>query len=714
MAINNSAQITPSYKQALVLQGKGQLESALKIYSDILSFKPDIAEIHFQIGKIFFLGNRFSKSVFHFQIASELKPTEAAIWSEYINSLLCSGDGAAIKSASKQLKKSGLDKRKTIELSKRLLNTASKHSINFYPHEKKAVETVQTALDAKSFAQANSLAKGYYTKYKDSALIAELLARTHSYLLEFDVARDYFRQALTLKPDFFNAAKNFAKSEFEAKNYDGAAAAFKTAIQIAPRSVTAFIGLSQVLVESDRKNEAVELLMNVGKLAPRDGKIDRELGRIAVTVGALSNAVDCLTAAQKKGDRSVQMHIDLGNALVAAREFDRAMDEYQTAQELEPNNHVIFYRQSLALLGFGKIDDAIVKIKHAMTLAPEGTNYLLLYVSMRKFEAGDPIIDELIEFYENPESSIFDQTELAFSISKVLEDSKQYDRVFPYLKAANDSVLERFPYDENHFEREIDDICDYFSEFKLLDFKGMGNEAAAPIFVCGMPRSGTTLVEQIVSSHSRVSGAGEVGFAHKVENRMLKNSDGTIKKLHELGRKELTALANEVDSYLSSLFDEPDRVSDKSIGTYKRMGLLKAAMPNCKIIVLRRDPRDNLLSIYRNRFIEGTHRYAYNLSHLGAYYKQFVRVIDFWRETMPEGFMEIQYEDLIGDPEKYARALIDYCDLEWEDNCLNFHKSKRQVKTLSVFQVRQPIYKSSVKAWQRYEEHLQPLFEALK
>ena len=195
---------------------------------------------------------------------------------------------------------------------------------------------------------------------------------------------------------------------------------------------------------------------------------------------------------------------------------------------------------------------------------------------------------------------------------------------------------------------------------------------------------------------------------------MFTKPNGSLIQLPDVSDALLKDFGSDIWQHLQHLHPDAGRVTDKSIMSYKRMGMLKAAMPNCKIIVVRRDPRDNLLSIYRNKFQEGRHLYSYSLTDLAHFYKQFERLIDFWRQKMPEGFMEIQYEDLIDDPEKHARALIDYCDLEWEDDCLNFHKTKRRVKTLSLYQVRQPIYKSSLKAWQRYEEHLQPLFEALK
>jgi tetratricopeptide (TPR) repeat protein len=714
MATINPTEITQCYQKALVLQNSGQHEDALKLFSNILEVKPDIAEVHFQVAKIFYTGNKFTKSLFHFDLALQLKQNEPAIWDAFINCLLCNADINAIKQAAKRLKATKIDKKIVTALATKLLRSKDQAILKISAPEKQAVDKVQRLLKEHSYQQANIMALGQLSKHKNSAAIAELVAQTFSFLSDFDSARKYFRQSLSLNPNFFNATINFAQAELAMKNYESAAALFKSAILMAPRASGALLGLAQTIKDSGNLKDCQDLLKNMSILLPRNGKVDRELGKISFNATANIQAVAYFKSAQDKGERSAQLHIELGAALVAARDFDGAWAQYEIAQEMEPSNHNIYYRQALALQEFANFDEAIKRITKAISLAPEETNYQLIYTNLQKFEAGDPFIDTLIARHGDPKVSIEDRTELGFAVAKVLEDSQQYDRVFKFLKNANDDMNSRYPYEVNDFEKEIDGVCAYFDDFKLLDFEGKGDQAAEPIFVCGMPRSGTTLVEQIISSHSRVSGAGEVGFASGAEVRAMGNKDGTLKKLNTLGQAELKSLGDEVDTYLKGLFENPDRVSDKSIQTYKRMGLLKAAMPNCKIIVVRRDPRDNLLSIYRNKFVDGTHLYAYNLSDLGAYYKQFVRIIDFWREKMPEGFMEIQYEDLIDDPEKHARALIDYCDLEWEDDCLNFHKSKRQVKTLSVYQVRQPIYKSSVKAWQRYEKDLKPLFEALK
>jgi hypothetical protein len=280
------------------------------------------------------------------------------------------------------------------------------------------------------------------------------------------------------------------------------------------------------------------------------------------------------------------------------------------------------------------------------------------------------------------------------------------------LKHLNRSVPAYHDIAERH--AEIADLKTMFQGFDPAAFQDRGFTDAAPIFVTGMPRSGTTLVEQIIASHSTVTGGGEIGKARVEALNFMADGEGGVSKIMDMIDAPWDTLGQRIDREYHKLFPDADRITDKAIQTYTIMGLIKAAMPNAKFIVVRRDPRDNLLSIYKNQVVDGTHKYACDLGDLGAYYKTFVDMIDFWHEKMPGDFYEIQYEDLIADPEPQARALIAACDLEWEDACMNFHQNKREVKTLSVYQVRQPIYSSSVQAWKKYETELQPLIEALK
>ena len=714
MAPLHPSLIAKTYEQALSLQSQGKAEDALQLYSQIIDAKPDLAEVHFQVGRIFYGGNRFEKSVFHLDIATQIKPKEPAIWQELVPSLLCNADPIKIKDALKRLKKSKMPKLAAATIQSRLQNRADGSSVSVGTVNKDQLSKIQAYIAKRNYAEANNMAKSMAASHPKNAIIAELLARTYVLLGQTDAARKAFQTAITFDPNFFHAFNNYGRAELDAGHPNRALTLLKSAIQIAPRSPGAISNIAAALMAIGQTSDAVTLLQNGLRAGVKGGQLDYMLGGKFARDEDYDNAIIHFKAAANKGMHSAHLFVETGAAFAAKNELENAWREYEKAQEIDPMHAPIYYRQSSILQEQAKFDQAIAKIKQAIDLEPKNATFLLTYANMQKIKDGDDIIEAMLSLHNDHNTPIEDRSELGFGIVKALEDTAQYDKVFPYLKSANDDMRARFPYDANDIINEIDSLQAYFADFELLDFKGMGYEDAAPIFVCGMPRSGTTLVEQIISAHSHVSGAGEVGFAGKQEIRAMANDDGSLKPLSQIGAAELSKLGKDVGSYLQSLFPEAKRVSDKSIQTYKRMGLLKAALPNCKIIVVRRDPRDNLLSIYRNKFVDGTHLYAYDLTDLGTYYKQFLRILDFWREKMPEGFMEIHYEELIDDPEKHARALIDYCDLDWEDDCLNFHKSKRQVKTLSVYQVRQPIYKSSVKAWQRYEEHLQPLFEAIK
>jgi tetratricopeptide (TPR) repeat protein len=710
----SASDITARYKQALGLQSKGQNGPALSLYGQILEANPKIAEVHFQVGRIFFAGNVFGKSVLHFGLAVRLKPNEPAIWNAYIPSLLCNADPDEIKRASKALKNSAIDKRTVIALQNRLQSTANGSVVPVGNLNRSALGKVQSAIMANEHSRANALASALFTKDPKSAVLAELLARTFLNLNNIGQARRFFKIANELDPMFFNAFNNHGHAELEERNFPAAIKLFKSAVIAAPRSLAGICNLADALAQNAQTEEAHALINNARKLRFKGGKLDLLQGEICVRAGQYDEAEKHYEAAIKREKPSAGLYFEIGDVFNASGQLQTAMRYYDLALELDPSNADVLFHQAVALREQGDFAAALAKIDAALSLDPDNAEYLYFYANAQKVEQDDPVIEKMIALHGNQSLGLEQRSALGFAITKSLEDTKEYDRVFPFLKSANDSVRSRFPYDVGTDIQEADELIAYFRDFKLSDYNGMGNEDAQPIFVCGMPRSGTTLVEQIVSAHSQVTGAGEVGYCNTAIVKTLRASESSVISLSKVEPKHLKNLGSDIWRYLTDHFPGNPYITDKSILTYRHMGLLKAAMPNCKFVVVQRDPRDNLLSIYRNRFKDGAHRYAYDLSDLGTYYKQFERIIDFWRDKLAGEFMEIQYEDLIDDTERHAKSLIAHSGLEWEDQCLDFHKSKRQVKTLSTMQVRQPIYKTSVKAWQRYENDLQPLFEALK
>jgi len=707
-------QITAEYKRAISLQAKGQNELALAIYSQILEINPNIAEVHFQVGKIFYTGNKFSESVFHFNIAITLKPNEITIWEQYIPSLLCNIDLVAIKKAIKILKKTDVDKHTSVIFQNRLLSKANGSSVSIGNLNKSVLNSIQSSILSCDYEKANVLAKALYNQNSNSPIVLELLARTYIGLGHLDEARKYFNIAIKLDPTFFNAFNNLGKLELKEKNYSAAISLFKSAVVVAPKASSGIYNLANAMSFNMQISDAQDLLKKALLLNLKGENLYMLLGELSVRTGYYKDSEKYYETAFKREQKSAELYIKVGDIFNNANQSYAALKYYNLAQEIEPDNALIFKLKANVYREIGDFNKTLEQINKAISIEPNNIDFLVFYVNSKKIENTDLVIEKMIALFEKKSITKNDKINLGFAITKALEDSKQFDRVFPFLKGANDSVNLNFPYDINTAVYENDETIKYFEDFKLDNYSGMGYNDAHPIFICGMPRSGTTLVEQIISSHSSVTGAGEIGYTNIAIDHTIRTEEKKLIPLSKVQPKHLEKIGSDIWTYLTHHYPGTSHITDKSIMTYKRMGLLKAAMPNCKFIIVRRDPRDNLLSIYRNKFADNTHLYAYNLENLGTYYKQFLRIMDFWRNKMPTGFMEINYEDLINDPETQAQKLVNYCNLDWENKCLEFYKSERQVKTLSILQVRQPIYKSSVKAWQRYEQDLQPLFKAIE
>ncbi|MDZ4093933.1 MAG: sulfotransferase, partial [Paracoccaceae bacterium] len=203
------------------------------------------------------------------------------------------------------------------------------------------------------------------------------------------------------------------------------------------------------------------------------------------------------------------------------------------------------------------------------------------------------------------------------------------------------------------------------------------------------------------------------GDGTRIAQRLMFEGPGGVQSMASLAPSAIAGLGHEYATMMRARFGDASHVTDKSIQTYLFLGLMKLALPKARFVVVRRDPRDTLLSIYKNKFPDGTHLYGYDQRDLAKYYTSFVQMIDFWRAMVPDWFYEVQYEALVANPEVESRKLIAACGLEWQDSCLNFHQNTRKVETLSVFQVRQPISGGSVKSWQRYEAELAPMLQAL-
>jgi hypothetical protein len=293
---------------------------------------------------------------------------------------------------------------------------------------------------------------------------------------------------------------------------------------------------------------------------------------------------------------------------------------------------------------------------------------------------------------------------LYFALSKAYEDIGDHKQSFAYLKMGNDAKRRTISYSTPLSREGYGQIKAAYTKDAIKSFEGLGYDSDIPVFIIGMPRSGTTLTEQIISSHPSVYGAGEL-----VELSLTERQMGllTTENAHEFG-KTYVDMIKRLDPTGNA-----KRITDKMPGNYARLGEIVCTMPNAKIIHCRRDPIDTCLSCYKQLFARGQY-WSYNLEELADQYKMYEDIMAHWRTVLPGRFIEVDYEETVNNLEGVARRLIDYIELPWDEACLKPHEQKRAVLTASKMQVIKPVYTSSVQSWKKYEDELQPLIERLR
>ena len=305
---------------------------------------------------------------------------------------------------------------------------------------------------------------------------------------------------------------------------------------------------------------------------------------------------------------------------------------------------------------------------------------------------------------------------LYFALGKCYDDIGEWTKAFKYFTEGCRLKRQRITYNSAEQIQFTQKLIDCFTQQTIEHLQTFANPSTLPIFIVGMPRSGSTLVEQILSEHSQVYGAGELKYLNNLIQRPIKNPLNTLcypENILHLSPETGHAITDNYVANLRHHSPEAIRITDKMPYNFIAIGLIHALLPNAKIIHMKRNPMDTCLSCYTKLFTEGQ-LYSYDLTELGQYYQCYEHIMNHWRRILPsDAWLEIEYELMVNNLETEAQRLIEFCDLAWEPACLTFYQSKRQVRTASFIQVRQPIYTSSVERWYRYEQELAPLIQIL-
>lgn len=568
-----------------------------------------------------------------------------------------------------------------------------------------ALERYEEAIDCYSCAIALNPA--------DPAVHVNLAAAYHA-LGRWSEASQHYATANRLAPAEPRYLAGWAAALRAGGQDEQAIAIWLRLLQLVPNDIEALGAIAAIYYEHGRLASAAQIYERAVKAAPDEISPLMHLGLTQLDLGNTDKALECFSDILNRYPQHVEAQYNRALALERSGRFVEALDAYERVLPGEHGLDLVGARACI-LEKLGAFEAAHALIEPVVTSGAAGLRSLDAFARLcRHFGECDQAIEWIESRLHSTDVDENEQRHLHFRAGELYDRQKRYDEAFQHFQVGN--RLKGYRYNAADDERYVDRLIEMLTPtvFARLPSATPGAEVT-PIFIVGMPRSGTTLVEQILASHPAVHAGDELPFIAHItgaSRTFAGRSLGYPEYLPHLKQSDCADMAHTYLDKLRRLAPGAVYVTDKMPHNFPFVGLMHRLFPNAPIIHCLRDPADVCLSCYFQDFAS-YHNYAYDLRDLGLHYRQYRRTLAHFRDTLGVPMFEMQYETLVDDPEICSRALIDYCNLPWDDRCLRFYESGRKSKTASYDQVRQPIYKRSSQRWRNYERFLQPLFDAL-
>ncbi|MBI1887165.1 MAG: tetratricopeptide repeat protein [Nitrosomonadales bacterium] len=492
-------------------------------------------------------------------------------------------------------------------------------------------------------------------------------------------------------------------------NLDEAVASFRKAIALRPDYAEAHNNLGNALVDQGKSGEAIASFRQALALKPEMVEAYNNLGNAYRDQGSLDEAINCFRQALALRPDHVMAHNGLGSVLIEQGKPDEAAKSFRRALALKSGNTIAYISLATMCQNTGQFDAAKGHLDQALASDPDHPLAWALLPSLQKMTLDDQPWAEKAQRLLKGRLKPQDEMNLRYSLGKYNDDIRQYEAAFGYYESAN--RLKRKlagSFDRDEFRRFVDDIITAHP-IETVRAQDGASASLRPLFIVGMPRSGTSLTEQILASHPDVFGAGELhfwgqqGYAH-LSSMAFRHRDSKL----------IEDIASQYEAELQRHSASALRVVDKAPGNFLYLGLIHMVFPQARILHTQRNPIDTCLSNFFQNF-KMQHTHANDLEDLAFYYREYRRLMAHWRAVLPpEVFLDVPYEALVEDQEGWSRRIIEFTGLEWNESCLNFHETERKVGTPSNWQVRQKIYKSSKERWRNYEKFVGPLLPLLE
>lgn len=660
-------------------------------FRDAIAANPGLADAHVDLGNLFLHQRQFAEAERAYRNAIAARPTWATGHYNLGNVLRESG---------------------RLDQAAAAYREALKHKPDYveawYNLGLAEEQAKRPAAAIAAYSKATDLRPGFADAHNNLGMLLKGLGRT-------DEAMAAFRRAIAAAPKHHLALCNLGNTLWDAQQRDEAISAYEACIAAAPSYIFPYINIACICREQHRMADAVQYARRAVAVDGRNARANAVLAGSLHALGEYDDAKAALAKTLALASDNADVLYELANACRDCGQLADAVDLYRRGCALRPGFAGAYNNLGLLLQELGDLAGAADAYRTAIGIAPRFGSAHGNLAQLIKYRAYDDQVRAMESLLHDPSLAPMERAAVMFGVAKAFDDLGDYDKAFEVLHAANrykhgllSPAIRNRPYDLNM--KLIDLMTPSF--FDRAD--EAGDPSTVPILIVGMPRSGTSLVEQIIASHSQVHGAGElIDLSRIFDDWVERVRAGTFpRRASEIPAEELRRRGSAYVAVLRRHSPDAPHITEKEPFNFRYVGFLRLVLPNAKIIHCMRDPVDTCMSSYKRLFGAGM-AFSYDMQELGSYYNSYRQLMDHWRTVLPGVMFDIQYEDLVANQETKTRELLAYCGLKWEDRCLRFHETERAVRTPSFAQVRQPIYRTSVASSKKYYPYIRPLLETL-
>ena len=576
---------------------------------------------------------------------------------------------------------------------------------------------------------ALSTVEALIINFPDKSLLFNLRGACYENLSYLEKSAESFEKALSIQPDYLEAQYNLGVIQGKLCQINDSIKSYKKVIEINPNHLDSRNNLGNALIQVLRFDEAIVHLEYAISVNPRFAEAYNNLGLAYSEINKVRKAIKSFEQAINLKPNYIRAYINLGLAFKDTGQIDSSINCYKKLLKINASSTQAHLYLGIAFKQKGQISNAINSFEMALKL---DSNFISAYyelVSEKQYLLSQKQFNKLKKLYDSDDLTQKDRINLCFTLAKINEKNEKNVKFFKFLNEANKLRKKELNYCLNDAKNYHSVISKIF-ESSIPNIKKLLRKSSVirPIFIVGMPRSGSTLVEQIISNHKSVYGAGEQQVLNKILRPVINNYLGHDKfissnETEDIKKNLVTRGSINTESYMSireeyfnSILDlnfSENIFTDKALLNFQYIGFILTAFPEAKIIHLKRDSRATCWSNYKTNFSQSEIGFANNMEDLAGFYGSYSKLMTYWHKKFPDKIYDLFYENLTIDQENETKKLLKYCELEWDDNCLEFHTNIRPVQTASKDQVREKMYQGSSDAWKKYDAYLKPLIKGL-